>query len=300
MEALLGRPREEILRSALDSEFIQQDPEWVQAQFARVLHEGHWSGELTVRRSDGNIIPVDVIATRIDQSSKPLVLAAIRNISERKRSELALTAQARRSAVRADVGAALENSGAAADVLQRAAEALAQDFSGAHVSIWIQQNETSPFDITAQAGAAAQECQYPDSIARIAARGQPEISDRSVRLPLQVESRVIGVLEIAAASALDSADIETLAAVAEGVAQFEERKRARDALELRVAEHARTGSAARGFDRIELDTRHARGARTPARPDAQRAGVHRRRCARRRWRELQPIGAKPQHRPCDS
>jgi PAS domain S-box-containing protein len=239
MEALLGQSRDELLRASPNAEIIQQDPRWVTAQFTRVLHDGHWAGELAIRQANGSLVPVDVIATRIDESSKPLVLVAIRNISDRKQNELALAARARRSALRADVGAALESSGPYAAVLQRTAEALARHFSGAQVRIWSLLDTASRFDVAAQAGRGDSGVLDPDSIARVAARGFAEISDRCVRVPWHVDTRIVGVLDISAPAALENADSDTLGTVAEAIGRFEERRRARDALEQRVAERTR-------------------------------------------------------------
>jgi PAS domain S-box-containing protein len=235
METLLGRSRDEILGVA-NSEIIQQDPEWIAAQFTRVLLEGQWSGELTIRQTDGTLVPVDVMATRIDESPNPLVLVAVRNISERKRSELALAAQVRLSALRADIGAVLESSGAFIEVLQRTVEALGRHYSGARVRILSQPTPTSPFEITVQAGASLQAAPDSEAMARVASSGSAELGDRVIRLPLRVDKAVAGILELEASTALDAADIQTLAAIADGIAQFEERKRAQDALERRVAE----------------------------------------------------------------
>jgi signal transduction histidine kinase len=71
---LLGRRVDDI---------VVAEPGWTPEQYARLLTEGRWQGELKFQRKDGSTVPVEVRATVVDLPGGPVYLAAARDITER-------------------------------------------------------------------------------------------------------------------------------------------------------------------------------------------------------------------------
>jgi PAS domain S-box-containing protein len=84
--ALLGYSRDELLTMKVD-DLVVAGPIWAEDEFARYLAEGHWQGELEMRRKDGVTVPVEALATVVDLPTGPVYLSAVRDVSERHRLE---------------------------------------------------------------------------------------------------------------------------------------------------------------------------------------------------------------------
>lgn len=91
-EALFGYPREELLRLTVDSLV----PDAVRAQHGS--HRARYARErrtrpmgaglvLAARRKDGTEVPVDIMLRPLDTDEGPLVIAAIRDVTDRRRNE---------------------------------------------------------------------------------------------------------------------------------------------------------------------------------------------------------------------
>jgi diguanylate cyclase (GGDEF)-like protein/PAS domain S-box-containing protein len=92
MEALAGMPREELIGTAFSDLFC--DPDTTRRGVREVLAEGHVSDrELAVRRRCGALVPVSYHATTYTDAAGNLrgVFATARDVTERQRSERALT-----------------------------------------------------------------------------------------------------------------------------------------------------------------------------------------------------------------
>jgi two-component system, NtrC family, sensor kinase len=102
----LGYTREELLRLTTrdidDADFAAGYSERLEAQ----LRDGRFSCEGRHRTKDGRIISVEINTSLIEMNGKPAVLAAVRDITERKRVEEALR---RQSAEREQVEKALRD-----------------------------------------------------------------------------------------------------------------------------------------------------------------------------------------------
>jgi two-component system cell cycle sensor histidine kinase/response regulator CckA len=86
-ETLAGRPRgEQVGRSFL--ELLQaEDRDAVAGRFARMLETGYVHDSSSVLRPDGRTIPIEISASRVDVGGGPLVLAIVRDVSERRQLE---------------------------------------------------------------------------------------------------------------------------------------------------------------------------------------------------------------------
>jgi PAS domain S-box-containing protein len=90
-ERLLGRPRAQIVGRPY-ADFTAPGPSEVAAGLAELLRA---SGSLQVEdghvtRADGSQVPVDVSATQVEVSGEPIVLAILRDRTEKRRDEAAL------------------------------------------------------------------------------------------------------------------------------------------------------------------------------------------------------------------
>ena len=84
--ALLGYPRDELLRMRV-ADVVAADPGWTADEYARVLREGPWRGELELRRRDGTRVPVDAQVTAIELPAGLVAVAVMHDASGRKQIE---------------------------------------------------------------------------------------------------------------------------------------------------------------------------------------------------------------------
>jgi two-component system sporulation sensor kinase A len=83
--------REELLSSVRVSAIHPHELEKMIAFSKSVLEKGYgWTNELACRRKDGQIIPGEVSASVIDYNQRRCILALVRDISQRRRAEIAL------------------------------------------------------------------------------------------------------------------------------------------------------------------------------------------------------------------
>ena len=83
---LLGYTREELLGLRVP-DVVAHRPGWTEAEYVRFRDEGHWRGELELRRKDGSLVPVEVLATAVRLPEGPVYLSAVRDVSERRALE---------------------------------------------------------------------------------------------------------------------------------------------------------------------------------------------------------------------
>lgn len=101
-EQLLGYTRAELLALHVP-EVVALAPDEVQAMYAAFVDDGRWRGDIELRRKDGTTILAEGLATALSLPDGPLFVSALRDISERLRSEAA-------SRILAQAGALLSSS----------------------------------------------------------------------------------------------------------------------------------------------------------------------------------------------
>ena len=88
-EALFGRDHDELCRLTV-RDVVAREPAWVETEFAQLVETGSWQGETDVRRRDGTAVPVEALVTQVDLPGRPVYVAALRDVSERRRTDAAL------------------------------------------------------------------------------------------------------------------------------------------------------------------------------------------------------------------
>jgi PAS domain S-box-containing protein len=176
------------------------------------------------------------------------------DIEDRKRVE---DAQARQAGVRADVSAAFSKSTHLGEILRGCAEAIVHHLDAAFARIWMLNKDESMLELQASAGMYTR---LDGSYSRIPVgdlkvgwiarekkahltndvMNDPRVNDKGwaqhngmvafAGYPLVVEDRLIGVVALFARHALPESILDTLASVADTLAQGIERKRAEEAL----------------------------------------------------------------------
>ena len=213
-------------------------------------------------KKDGTRIPVLLGGAMFD-GSKNEGVAFVLDLSERKRAEDRLRAvmseRTRLSTVRAEVAMALASKDSLRGILHRCAETMVRHLDAAFARIWTFKSGGAEFELEASAGmytrldgrfsripvgqlkigliARERKAQLTNDV-----QNDPRISDHNwaraekmqsfAGYPLVVEDRVIGVMGMFSRQALTESTVETLAFIADGVAQGIDRKRAEDALKL--------------------------------------------------------------------
>jgi PAS domain S-box-containing protein len=214
--------------------------------------------EFRGRRKDGGLVWALANLVLVEgEAGAAEVQATFVDITERKRAEEALLERTRLSELSAEVGAALARGDAAGDVLQLCAEALVRHLDVAFARIWTIDPEADVLELQASAG------QYTHrdgphgrvpvgalKVGLIAREGRPllsndirgdaRISDPAwagregmvafAGYPLSVEGRIVGVIAAFARQPLSQCVLGAFAAVADGLAQYLERRRAEAAL----------------------------------------------------------------------
>ena len=179
------------------------------------------------------------------------------DIEDRKQAEEIRTAQARQAGVRADVSAALSKPADSGEILRGCTEAIVRHLDAAFARIWTLNKEKNMLELQASAGMYTH-LDGPHSriqvgklkIGLIAEEkkphltndviNDPRVSDKAwaqnegiasfAGYPLIVQDRVVGVMAMFARQRLSSATLDTLALVADSIAQGIERKRTEEAL----------------------------------------------------------------------
>ena len=179
------------------------------------------------------------------------------DIEDRKQAEEIRTAQARQAGVRADVSAALSKPAHSGEFLRGSAEAIVRHLDAAFARIWTLNKEKSMLELQASAGRYTHldgpHSRIPIGKLKIGLIAQekkpyltndvmndPRVTDKAwaqnegmvsfAGYPLVVQDRVVGVMAMFARQRLSAATLDTLASVADSIAQGIERKRAEEEL----------------------------------------------------------------------
>jgi PAS domain S-box-containing protein len=234
---------------------------------------------------NGREWPIDDSAAPIRDEAGTIFGAVLvfREIAERKRDEAIQAEQHRLISLRADVSSALASAHAVPDVLQECCEALVQNLNVAFARIWTLGPAGDVLELRASAGLYrhlnGQHSRVPVGqfkIGRIASNQQahltnevlndPNVSDREwaaregmvafAGYPLVLEDRVVGVIAMFARSTLSDNILAELAPLANGIAQYLERKQVEE--QLRASESRATNivqSIADGLMTMDSDWR---------------------------------------------
>ncbi len=258
-ESLVGWKTEEAARRTLEDVFriVNEDTRQpVENPALRALKDGVIVGlanHTVLVARDGKERPIDDSAAPIRDSGGGVVgsVLVFRDISERKRSEAALTERVRLLSLSAAVGAALVQADQLRPMLQRCAEALVDHLHGAFARIWTFNPQGDVLELQASAGLythldgphsrvpvgqykiglIAQERQ-PHLTNEVV--GDPRVSDQEwaqregmiafAGYPLVVDDRLVGVMAMFARQPLSDATVEAMASVADEIAVGIDRK----------------------------------------------------------------------------
>ena len=86
-ETLVGRPRREQLGRSFLELIPAEGRDAVAGHFGGMLETGSLHESSSVLRPDGRTIPIEVSASRVDVGGEPLILAIVRDVSERRQLE---------------------------------------------------------------------------------------------------------------------------------------------------------------------------------------------------------------------
>ena len=203
----------------------------------------------------GACFPVEYTSAPIREGENALgTVLVFRDITDRRQSDAVRSSQARRSAIRADVGFALGTNDLLRNVLQKCAQSLVKHFDAAFARVW-----TLAADNVLELQASAGIYTHLDGqhsridvgmlkIGRLAKDGLPQMTNEVVNdahiedkewakregiiafagYPLMVEGRLVGVMALFSKNRLPNDTIEILGSVADSIAQGIMRKRAEE------------------------------------------------------------------------
>jgi len=204
-------------------------------------------------RKDGSRVPV-LLGGAFFEGSKSEGVAFIADLTEEKRAEETLR---RQTSVRADASAAFASGGHLREILLGCVEAIVRHLDAAFARIWTLNKDENILELQASAGIYTRldgkysRIQMGDlKVGWIAKErkphltndllNDPRVSDKDwaracglvsfAGYPLTVENRLVGVMALFARQSLSNATLETLASLADGIAQGIERKRAEEKL----------------------------------------------------------------------
>jgi PAS domain S-box-containing protein len=204
-------------------------------------------------RKTGEFFPVTCAASPIFEGGRPVAtVIEVQDITARRLSEQLLLRRARQAALAADVGRAFTEGEGLQPTLQRAAESIVRHLGAAFARVWTLNAEENVLELQASAGIYTH-LDGPHSrvpvgqykIGLIAEEQRPHltndvmnderVSDREwarregmtafAGYPLLVEGRLVGVMAMFAREPLADDTLESLASIANMVAQGIERKR---------------------------------------------------------------------------
>ncbi|WP_437812116.1 PAS domain S-box protein [Sorangium sp. So ce1078] len=266
---LVGRAMHQLVHHTRESGAPLPESECRICHTLRSGEPAHLAGELLFR-ADGTSFPFEYWSRPVRRQGETVgAVVTFVDITERKRSEQVLAAQALMGALRAEVSVALSHPGTLRELLQRCAEAIRGHLGAAFARIWLLDEREQVLELRASAGMYThldgRHSRIPVGsykIGRIARElrphmtndvlHDPQVSEKDwarregmvsfAGYPLVVEDRLTGVMAMFARSPLHERVLEALGTIADMVAQGIERKRAEEALQeseaRRAAEHA--------------------------------------------------------------
>lgn len=213
--------------------------------------------ELTAVRKSGEEFPVEVIIAPIVTDGPAMFAGYMRDITERKKTEAALSERMRLSSLTAAISLALTHDTDLRTMLQQCATILVHHLDGAFVRIWTLHEVERVLELQASVGTDTHidgpESRVPvgkGKIGLIAQEWKPLLSNAVASdagideqewvrhegivafagYPLLLDSKLVGVMALFAQHELSTSVLDDMAAVGDAIALGIERKRAEQAL----------------------------------------------------------------------
>lgn len=268
-EAILGYSAHDILgrrlHDVLTPPRFRPDAERGLAAFKQT-GEGSVIGkvlELSALHRDGHEFPIELSINKVRLGDQWCAVGILRDITERKRTENALSERARLAALTADVGISLTQQASLRGILQRCTEALVHHLGAAFARIWTVNGAGDTLELQASAGlythldgAHARVPVGMYKIGLIAQERKPHLTNQVIgdpRVhhqdwarregmvafaghPLVIGDKLCGVMAVFARQPLSEETLKALAAVANEVALGIERKWGEESLRTLNAE----------------------------------------------------------------
>jgi PAS domain S-box-containing protein len=252
-----GYSREEFLSMTIKDIRPPDDVNTLLASLPNLTTKSHVVGEWRHRKKDRTIINVEIIAHDFILAGRQARLIISSDITERKQAEEMRLRRTNQTALRTDVVSAIAKFRTLRDILQQCAEAIVQNLDAAFARIWTLNKEENVLELQSSAGMYTHidgdHGRVPVGkfkIGLIAQERVPHLSNDVVNdprvgnkewakqekmvafagYPLIVEDRLVGVMALFARKLLRDDTLDTLASVADIIAESIERKRAEEAL----------------------------------------------------------------------
>jgi len=255
--AQYGYSREEFLSMTITEIVPPQDAPLVAGAARHPDRGSHCAGIWRSLKKDGSLIDVEIVVEPVVFAGRRAQMVLASDVTERLRIEAGMEERNRLAALIAETAAALGRAGTLGSGLQECVERLVHHLDAAFARIWTVNAAESVLELEASAGmythidgAHGRVPLGSFKIGRIGQEGKPHLTN-SVQddawvgdpewarreqmvafagYPLIVEGRVLGVVGAFARHALTEAAIQTMASLADAIAQFIRRKRAEEAL----------------------------------------------------------------------
>src|SRR5258705_1501142 len=237
-----------------------EDAAFVKQTIERASHDGKdFDIEHRLLMPDGSVKNVHVVAHALrEESSNVEFVGAVMDVTSTKQAQEIRTAQARQTAVRADVSAALSKPVRSGEILHGATELIVLNRDSAFARIWTLNEEKNMLELQASAGMYTHldgpHSRIPVGKLKIGLIAQekkqqlindvlndPRVSDKAwaqregivsfAGYPLIVQDHLVGVMAMFARQRLSAALLDTLAMVADSIAQGIERKETEERLQ---------------------------------------------------------------------
>jgi PAS domain S-box-containing protein len=213
--------------------------------------------EMTAMRFDGSEFPVELAITRIPVEGPACFAGYLRDISERKKAEEAQTRRAHQTALRVEISSILAKTDTLRGVLQACTEAMARHLELAFAQVWTLAKGSRLLELQASAGlfshvdglhgrirvgeltigriAQDRTPHLTNDLAKDPWVGDPSWAGREAMVgfagyPLLVEDAAVGVVAVLSRQVLAADTLDTLASLADSIAQRIARQRADEEL----------------------------------------------------------------------